>query len=173
LAGVFLAYFSSCLVGQAISRLNDLAGKAPDPRGSALFLRLAGVAGAEGRERRGRYLLPKPSRIWSGSERSRRSKIKSSLFQFCSFSFRPFFSRAVGKAWPAHPVFLPRHGFSLNTKGTSHFSACSFLQKLSCLLFTKPALPLLLVQKFIDFCHTRLLFPSLCVNLLRRLMNVR
>jgi len=164
---------SSLSDGAVLPGFSDLFEQAPDPRGSALFLRLAGMAGAEGRERRGRYLLPKPSRIWSGSERSRRSKIKSSLFQFCSFSFRPFFSRAVGKAWPAHPVFLPRHGFSLNTKGTSHFSACSFLQKLSCLLFTKPALPLLLVQKFIDFCHTRLLFPSLCVNLLRRLMNVR
>jgi len=53
----FLVYCSSCLVGQAISRLNDLAGKAPDPRGCALFLRLAGVAGAEGKERRGRYLI--------------------------------------------------------------------------------------------------------------------
>jgi len=37
LAGNFLAYFSSCLVGQAISRLNDLAGKAPDPRGALSF----------------------------------------------------------------------------------------------------------------------------------------
>ena len=35
-----------------------VAGQAPPPEGGALFLRLAGVAGAEGRERRGRYLIP-------------------------------------------------------------------------------------------------------------------
>jgi len=34
------------------------------------------VAGAEGRECRGRYLILKHSRIWSGSERSRGFKIK-------------------------------------------------------------------------------------------------
>ena len=135
--------------------------------------RLAGVAGAGGRERRGRYLLPKPSRIWSGSERSRRSKDKKLFVPILFLFFSAFFLTSRGEGLASTPSFSPRHGFSLNTKGASHFSACSFLQKLSCLLFTKPALPLLLVQKSIDFCHTRLLFPSLCVNLLRRLMNVR